>query len=149
VNNNASGLYGTWDIFTGNIDMAPAFADAANGDYHLTAGSLCVNAGTNTAPALPATDLDGDPRIAGGRVDMGAYEFFNTDVHPADVNANWVLEAAEFTTYSDAWRNDQPWGASSNSIPADYVTRAGYLKQSGGIYHNDGAARPLRWKPGS
>jgi hypothetical protein len=148
VNNDASGLFGIWDLFTGNMDMAPVFADAANGDYHLTAGSPCVNAGTNSAPQLPATDLDGDPRIAGGRVDMGAYEFSNTDYHPADVNMNWIVEAGEFTTYSNAWRSGQPWGTSSNSIPTDYVTRAGYLMQSGGIYHNDGAARPLRWKPG-
>jgi predicted outer membrane repeat protein len=148
VNNNASGLYGIWDLFTGNIDVAPAFADAANGDYHLTAASLCVNAGTNNAPQLPTTDADGDPRIAGATVDMGAYEFSNTDLHPADVNSNWVLEPSEFTAYSDAWRGGQVWGASSNSIPSDYVTRAGYLKENGGIYHNDGAARPLRWKPG-
>jgi parallel beta-helix repeat protein len=148
VNNNASGLSGIWDLFTGNMDLAPAFADAANGDYHLTAGSPCVNAGTNGAPQLPATDLDGDPRIADGRVDMGAYEFFNTDYHPADVNVNWILEAGEFTTYSNAWRNGELWGTGSNSIPTDFVTRAGYLKQSGGIYHNDGAARPMRWKPG-
>lgn len=148
VNNNASGVAGFWDLFTGNLDLAPAFADTANGDYHLTAISPCVNAGTNTAPQLPTTDLDGDPRIAGGRVDMGAYEFSNSDYHPADVNANWVLEAAEFTTYSNAWRNGQVWGATSNSIPTDYTTRAGYLLQSGGTYHNDGAARPLRWKAG-
>ncbi|MCY2924787.1 MAG: hypothetical protein NT031_05010 [Planctomycetota bacterium] len=148
VNNNASGLSGIWDLFTGNMDLAPGFADTANGDYHLTAGSPCVNAGTNTAPQLPATDMDGDPRIAGGTVDMGAYEFSNTDYHPADLNANWILEAAEFTTYSNAWRIGQLWGTPSNSIPTDYVTRAGYLKENGGLYHNDGAARPLRWRVG-
>jgi len=60
---------------------------------------------------------------------MGAYEFSNTDFHPADTNSNWVLEATEFTTYSDAWRNDQPWGAASKRHSADYVTRAGYLKE--------------------
>ena len=148
VNNNASELTGVWDLFTGNLDLAPAFADPVNDDYHLTAASPCVNAGTNGAPELPATDLDGDPRIAGGTVDMGAYEFSNTDYHPADINRNWILEAGEFTSYSEAWRNGQLWGGSSNSIPTDYVTRAGYLKESGGIYHNDGASRPLRWKVG-
>ncbi len=148
VNNNASELTGVWDLFTGNLDLAPAFADPVNADYHLTAASPCVNAGTNGAPELPATDLDGDPRIAGGTVDMGAYEFSNTDYHPADANRNWILEAGEFTSYSEAWRNGQLWGGSSNSIPTDYVTRAGYLKESGGIYHNDGASRPLRWKVG-
>jgi hypothetical protein len=148
VNNNASGIAGVWDISVGNIDVAPLFADAANGDYHLTAASPCVNAGTNNAPQLPAVDADGDPRIAGGRVDMGAYEFLNTDKHPADTNGNWVVEAGEFDAYSDAWRNGRTWGANSNAIPASYVTRAGYLKANGGTYHNDGAAKPLRWKVG-
>lgn len=148
VNNDASGLAGFWDLFVGNLDLAPAFADSANGDYHLSAVSPCVNAGTNTAPELPATDMDGDPRIAGGRVDMGAFEFSNTDCHPADVNANWILETSEFITYSNAWRSGQLWSAASNSIPTDYATRAGFLKESGGVYHNDGSARPLRWKPG-
>ncbi len=148
VNNNASAIAGTWGVSVGNIDVAPSFADAANNDYHLTTNSPCVNAGTNNAPQLPATDADGDPRIAGGRVDMGAYEFSNTDRHPADTNGNWVIEAAEFDAYSDAWRNGRTWGATSNAIPATYVTRAGYLKANGGAYRNDGAARPLRWKIG-
>src|SRR6185436_6409949 len=111
------------DLFTGNIDLAPAFADSVNGDYHLTTSSSGVNTGTNTAPQLPSTDFDGDPRIVGGIVDMGAFEFLNTDYHPADVNTNWILEAAEFNTYSNAWRNGQLWGAISNSIPTDFATR--------------------------
>ena len=36
----------------------------------------CINAGLNSAVAA-ATDLDGNPRIAGGTVDIGAYEFPN------------------------------------------------------------------------
>ncbi|MBN1670772.1 MAG: hypothetical protein JXR37_07060 [Kiritimatiellae bacterium] len=148
VRNDASGLYGIWDLYTENIDLAPLYADASNTDYHVSAESPCVNAGTNGAPELPSVDADGDPRIAGSIVDMGAYEFFNTDLHPADTNGNWTIESGEFTTYSDAWRNGQAWGAESNAISANYVTRAGYLLENGGLYHNDGAARPLRWKPG-
>lgn len=149
AHNNASGLAGVWHVFANNSDLAPSFADGPNGDYHLTADSPCLNMGTNGVPGMPSVDLDGDPRIAGGTVDMGAFEFFNTDLHPADVNTNWIIEAGEFTAYSEAWRGDQGWGASSNSISADYVTRAGYLKENGGNYYNDGAGRPLRWKPGT
>jgi hypothetical protein len=36
--------------------------------------SPCINAGTNVLAALPV-DLDGNPRIMGNRVDMGAYEY--------------------------------------------------------------------------
>jgi predicted outer membrane repeat protein len=75
VNNDAHDMFGIWDIVENLLDVDPEFVDPAHGDYHLRNTSLCVNAGTNGAPALPATDLDGSPRIAGGTVDLGAYEF--------------------------------------------------------------------------
>lgn len=60
----------------GNIDVDPLFIDPANGDYRLQANSPCVNTGDpDGVIETLGTDLDGRPRIAGGRVDMGAYEF--------------------------------------------------------------------------
>jgi hypothetical protein len=58
----------------GNIMSPPLFIDYASGNLRLQSNSACVNAGTNRYAARP-TDLDGRPRIVGGRVDMGAYEF--------------------------------------------------------------------------
>ena len=58
----------------GNITNAPLFVDAAAGNLRLQSNSPCINAGFN-AYASGDTDLDGLPRIAGGTVDMGAYEF--------------------------------------------------------------------------
>jgi len=66
----------TWPMPSGgigNIDADPMFVDAANGDFHLRPNSQCVNAGNN-ADVVGDVDLDGKPRIQGGRVDMGAYE---------------------------------------------------------------------------
>jgi hypothetical protein len=59
----------------GNIDADPLFVDTNNwSDLRLQPGSPCINAGDNVY-VTTATDLDGNPRIVGGVVDMGAYEF--------------------------------------------------------------------------
>ena len=57
----------------GNIYFTPLFIDSENDNYHLTEFSPCIDAGTN-AFAGGDWDLDGNPRIIDGRVDMGAYE---------------------------------------------------------------------------
>jgi hypothetical protein len=58
----------------GNISSGPLFVDSANGNLRLQSNSPCINAGNNAYVAT-TTDLDGRPRIVGGTVDMGAYEF--------------------------------------------------------------------------
>ena len=62
----------------GNIDAAPMFVDLKNGDYHLQAGSPCIDAGT--PEGAPDTDIEGNPRPPGVGVDMGAYEFPNPPI---------------------------------------------------------------------
>ena len=65
---------------TGCIDADPFFADS---DGRLSAGSPCIDAGDNLAPSLPGTDKDGNPRIIGLAIDMGAYEFQEPSQHAA------------------------------------------------------------------
>ena len=60
---------------TGNFTNAPLFADTnAWADLRLQSNSPCINSGCNAfAPSGP--DMDGNPRIVGGTVDVGVYEF--------------------------------------------------------------------------
>jgi len=55
-----------------NVD--PQFRDTANGDFTLLPCSPLINAGNNNVLNLPLTDLNGDPRIQEGTVDIGTYE---------------------------------------------------------------------------
>jgi hypothetical protein len=145
--NDADSYYGVWDIALNNKDVSPQFFDPVNGDYHFPGTSPCANAGTNGAPALPLTDLDGNSRTnSAGFVDMGCYEFNTTATHPADTDTNFIITPAEFYAYAAAWQNGQTWTNAPNPIPANYLTRAGYLMTNGGAYYNDGSARPLNWK---
>jgi hypothetical protein len=59
----------------GNITNEPLFVNTNNwANLRLQSNSPCINAGNN-AYVTSATDLDGNPRTAGGTVDIGAYEF--------------------------------------------------------------------------
>ncbi len=87
---------------TGNIDADPLFADAPAGDYHLTRGSPCVDAGTNDG--APDHDLDGRPRPLDGNddalavTDIGAYEVpqaYKSWHGVDDLRGRWEFVATE------------------------------------------------------
>ncbi len=60
-----------------DISTNPQFI--GNNDYRLQSTSPCIDAGLNTASALPLTDIKGNPRIINGKVDIGAYEYYEKE----------------------------------------------------------------------
>jgi len=90
---NYSDIKGGW-TGEGNIDADPCFVNADGGDYHLASYSPCVNAGDPEYSPVPGeTDIDGEPRVVYGRIDMGADEgYYETPLIQ--------LSATEFIVYA-------------------------------------------------
>jgi hypothetical protein len=59
---------------TNGVGNAPLFVNYDGSNLHLQSNSPCINAGNN-AFVVASKDFDGKPRIVGGTVDIGAYEF--------------------------------------------------------------------------
>jgi len=58
-----------------NTNEDPQFTNAAGNDFTLLAASTLIDAGLDSAPSLPSTDITGtSPRDFGAAPDMGAYE---------------------------------------------------------------------------
>jgi len=137
-----------WTNEEGNRSIDPKFYSPDSGDYHLSADSSGINAGNNAYVASDdSVDADGNPRINGGTVDLGAYERTTGGLHPADTNGDRSISSDEFNAYNAAWRANDIWPTAPAVITADFVTRAGYLLQKGGDYKNIGVGKPQTWVP--
>jgi hypothetical protein len=69
-----------------NFTNPPSFVDAAAGNFHLESNSPCINA-ANNAYQTNSVDLDGNPRVVGGFVDIGAYEYQGAAPVPLSLSA--------------------------------------------------------------
>ena len=122
----------------GNITNSPLFMDQAGGNLRLQATSPCVNAGNNSY-VNGSTDLDGNPRISGGTVDMGAYEFQGTPplitIQPANLtisvsgSATFSVTASGTVPLGYFWRRNGTPIAGANS--SNYTTNNVQLADSG------------------
>ncbi len=96
----------------GNISGDPLFIDLENGDFRLRSGSPCTDAGDNSSPFLPETDIAGMHRVLfGGKsltVDMGAYEFYinKVDPIPGTDEAMFTWSSLADKTYSIFYTDD-------------------------------------------
>jgi hypothetical protein len=108
----------------GSITNDPMFLELVNGNLHLQSNSPCINAGRN-AYATGLTDLDGNPRIVSGTVDIGAYEFQGSG---SVISYAWLQKygwptdgSADFLDPDGASMNNwQEWRA--DTIPMDSLS---------------------------
>jgi len=101
---------GEWDIYVNDstvnwdnndINLDPCFVDAGNGDYHLQWDSPCINAG-DPSFVFDANerDIDGEPRVMVGCVDIGADE---TSEKQADFTRNGKINAEDLGVFVQLW----------------------------------------------
>ena len=86
-----------------NLLVDPLFVNTSANDFHLDSSSPLINTGLNSAPSLPATDFQGNNRIIGGIVDMGAYENNDKGIMIGDVNGDSsinIIDALLIARYS-------------------------------------------------
>jgi hypothetical protein len=119
-------------VSAGNISANPLFINPGT-DFHLVLSSPAVDAGDNGVAGLPATDLDGNPRIQDAThkghpvVDMGAYEY------PG------LLDGTPFSTTLTSSLNPAPYRQSVTFSVTETATSSGAATPAGNITFTDGA----------
>ena len=103
-------------IGTNNISESPNFVDEANNNYHLSAGSDCIDAGLTTSIT---TDFLDNARSSGTAPDMGAYEFgyFEVELIPTFVGCEGTCQGSiDIITSWGAEPFDTVWSNGQNTL---------------------------------
>ena len=91
----------------GNISDDPEFAYDDPNDYHLSPASPCIDVGDPWNVGLYELDIDGDQRVYGTTVDMGADECACTSVtSTADFDDNRVVDFQDYLGIASFWLHD-------------------------------------------
>ena len=116
-----SNIQGGWPG-AGNIDSDPCFVGSKVGDFHLKWNSPCINCGDPDYTAdRSATDIDGEPRVIAGRVDMGADE---VGPKQADFTRDGLINFKDLTLFAESWLSqpgDDNWNVLHDLLGDGYV----------------------------
>lgn len=115
------------------VEADPRFVDPTAANYRLQATSPAINAGDNASlTAGVTTDLDGNPRLLGGRVDMGAYE----DQYVGNLTRTFQQGLDGYSGVRDTWASSAGWGS-----PPQYTVNYGQNAEL--MLSRDGGDNPL------
>ena len=103
-----SNVEGGW-LGEGCVGVDPMFTDPLgpdlnpatwqDNDYHLLPGSPCIGRGDPQTFGVSEVDGDGEPRVMGGRVDMGWDEFTDRPFVFGDLNCDGVRDAFDIDPF--------------------------------------------------
>jgi len=121
------------------ITNNPQFSDVENGNLHLLRTSSCYNTGNNSYTE-GNSDFDGNTRIVGGTVDMGAYELADNSVHAGSPIHYVSMTGASVWPYTS-------WSTAARTIQdAVDVSEAGdTVRVNDGFYNGGGAHSPYNY----
>ncbi|GAG54290.1 unnamed protein product, partial [marine sediment metagenome] len=117
--------------------MDPQFVDPANDDYHLLLNSPCIDAGDPTGDYTGQTDIDGEPRVINGRVDIGADEYSGASIPTlkwplaGDIDDRQILLG-----FGDIWTHTYCGGLPKKHTGVDLKASAGedvYAPEAGTV----------------
>lgn len=131
-----SDIQGGW-AGDGNIDEDPLFAGTGEDPYSLLEDSPCIDAGIpdTTGLNLPEFDLAGNPRVFGGRIDMGAYEYyiFIADFEAAPTSGPAPLDV-QFTDLSIGNPSSWQWDFDNDGTIDSYEQNPQWIYEEAGTY---------------
>ena len=104
----------------GNLSVDPQLLAADFGEVHLKASSPCIDAGDDTAVQPGWVDMDGEPRIQGAHVDIGADEFNGTQ-------PPFAPSVVRVSPSGDDSHDGSSWGLAKRTVQAaiDAIAGAG------------------------
>ncbi|TWT43954.1 hypothetical protein RAS1_03580 [Phycisphaerae bacterium RAS1] len=104
----------------GNIAADPLFVPG-HAEYHLSASSPCIHAGDPLTTTAGMTDIDGEPRVMDGRVDIGADEFTGEPFAFGDTNCDGYRDVLDINPLVLALLNP---GAYASQFPECFLASA-------------------------